>query len=39
MGVQVPNVRPDKNLFALPGLLLLGVVAAGQWRRKKRGGV
>ncbi|MDR1659618.1 MAG: TRAP transporter permease [Desulfovibrio sp.] len=37
LGIQVPTVRPDKDMFALPGLLLLSIVAASQWRRRKRG--
>ncbi|MDR1776566.1 MAG: TRAP transporter permease [Desulfovibrio sp.] len=36
LGIEMPAERPDKNLFAAPGLLVLGIVLASQLRRRRR---
>ncbi len=36
LGLEVPSERPDKGLFSIPGLILLGLVVLTQLRRKRR---
>ena len=36
LGVEVPSVRPAKELFSLPGVLIMAFVVIVQLRRKRR---
>jgi hypothetical protein len=36
LGVEIPQPRPSKWLFSLPGLVILALVAAVQLKRKRR---
>jgi TRAP transporter 4TM/12TM fusion protein len=37
LGIELPNSRPDKWLFSIPGLFVLIVVVFTQLRRKRKG--
>jgi hypothetical protein len=36
IGIETPAERPDKGLFALPGLFVMGAVVLNQLRRRRR---
>ena len=36
LGIEIPSERPEKGLFSLPGILLLGIVILVQLKRKRK---